>query len=100
MAEGLGDGERLAEIGRLGARLVQRAVEEEVTAFLGRAPVRAEGGSAWVRGTGTGRARWTAEGELEIQVPQIQGAAASTVTDVAVSLKKFVSSVIPNGQIR
>src|SRR5437660_4061876 len=38
LAEGLGDGERLAEIGRLGARLVlQRAVEEEVTAFLGRA---------------------------------------------------------------
>ena len=37
-AEGMGDGERLAEIGRLGARLVlQRAVEEEVTAFLGRA---------------------------------------------------------------
>ena len=38
LAEGLGNGERLAEIGRLGARLVlQRAVEEEVTAFLGRA---------------------------------------------------------------
>ena len=30
------DGEHLAELGRLGARLVlQRAVEEEVTAFLG-----------------------------------------------------------------
>ena len=37
LAKGLGDSERLAEIGRLGARLVlQRAVEEEVTAFLGR----------------------------------------------------------------
>ena len=32
------DHERLAEVGRLGARLVlQRAVEDEVTAFLGRA---------------------------------------------------------------
>ena len=32
LAEGLGDGERLAEIGRLGARLtLQRAVEEEAT---------------------------------------------------------------------
>ena len=32
------DAERLTEIGRLGARLVlQKAVEEEVTAFLGRA---------------------------------------------------------------
>jgi len=38
LAGGLGDGERLAEIGRLGARLVlQRAVEEEVTAFVSRA---------------------------------------------------------------
>ena len=36
LAEGLGDGERLAEIGRLGAQLVlQRAVEEEVTTFEG-----------------------------------------------------------------
>ena len=32
------NGEKLAELGRLGARLVlQRAVEDEVTAFLGRA---------------------------------------------------------------
>jgi transposase-like protein len=32
------DGEHLAELGRLGARLIlQRAVEEEVAAFLGRA---------------------------------------------------------------
>ena len=47
LTEGLGDdGERLAEIGRLGARLVlQRAVEEEVTAFLGGA-VRADGAGA------------------------------------------------------
>ena len=38
LSGGLGDdGEHLAELGRLGARLVlQRAVEEEVTAFLGR----------------------------------------------------------------
>ena len=33
-----GNGERLAEVGRLGARLVlQRAVKDEVTAFLGGA---------------------------------------------------------------
>ena len=44
LAEGLGDGGRLAEIGRLGARLVlQRAVEEEVTAFLGRGRYEPEG---------------------------------------------------------
>ena len=39
LSGGLGeDGEHLAALGRLGARLVlQRAVEEEVAAFLGRA---------------------------------------------------------------
>ena len=38
LREGLADNERLAELGRLGARLVlQRAVEEEATEFLGRA---------------------------------------------------------------
>ncbi|HKA49279.1 MAG TPA: IS256 family transposase, partial [Candidatus Dormibacteraeota bacterium] len=50
LAEGLGDGERLAEIGRLGARLVlQRAVEDEVTAFLGRARYERtlEAGGSW-----------------------------------------------------
>ena len=37
LAEGLANAERLAEIGRLGARLaLQRGVEEEVDAFLGR----------------------------------------------------------------
>src|SRR5689334_22807325 len=39
LRQGLGDGaDRLAEVGRLGSRLVlQRAVEGEVTAILGRA---------------------------------------------------------------
>ena len=38
LSEGRADNERLAELGRLGARLVlQRAVEEEATEFLGRA---------------------------------------------------------------
>ena len=38
LSEGLGDSEQLAEVGRLGARLVlQRALEEEVAEFLGRA---------------------------------------------------------------
>lgn len=37
LAGGLADGEQLAELGRLGARLVlQRAVEEELTIFLKR----------------------------------------------------------------
>ncbi len=38
IAEIRSDAEKLTELGRLGARLVlQRAVEDEVTAFLGRA---------------------------------------------------------------
>ncbi|HEV2033128.1 MAG TPA: hypothetical protein VGU71_02850 [Candidatus Dormibacteraeota bacterium] len=38
LSEGVADNERLAELGRLGARLVlQRAVEEEAMEFLGRA---------------------------------------------------------------
>jgi transposase-like protein len=37
LSEGLADNERLAELGRLGARFVlQRAVEEEATEILGR----------------------------------------------------------------
>jgi putative transposase len=38
LSRGIGDNEQLAELGRLGTRLVlQRAVEDEVAAFLGRA---------------------------------------------------------------
>jgi putative transposase len=88
LAEGLTDAERLAEIGRLGARLaLQRGVEDEVDAFLGRTRYeRTPEARGWRNGN---RARQvqTAEGELEIQVPQIRGAA-----------EKFVSSVIPNGR--
>src|SRR2546423_1143597 len=88
LAEGLGDGERLAEIGRLGARLVlQRAVEEEVTAFLGRARYERTPEARGSRNGNRARQVQTAEGELEIQVPQIRGAA-----------ERFVSSVIPNGR--
>jgi putative transposase len=88
LAEGLGDGERLAEIGRLGARLVlQRAVEEEVTAFLGRARYERTPEARGSRNGNRPRQVQTAEGELEIRVPQIRGAAA-----------RLVSSVIPNGR--
>jgi putative transposase len=88
LAEGLGDGERLAEIGRLGARLVlQRAVEEEVTAFLGRARYERTPEARGSRNGNRPRQVQTAEGELEIQVPQVRGAA-----------ERFVSSVIPNGR--
>jgi hypothetical protein len=64
LAEGVGDRERLAEIGRQGDRLVlRRAVEEEVTAFLG--PARCAGHhaavSAGVRLRSLDALRWTIE---------------------------------------
>jgi hypothetical protein len=90
LAEGLGDGERLAEIGRLGARLVlQRAMEEEVTAFLGRARYERTAEARGSRNGNRPRQVQTAEGELEVQVPQVRGAA-----------ERFVSGVIPNGCAR
>ncbi len=61
--------ERLGEIGRLGARLaIQRAVEEEVDAFLGRTRYeRAPEARGWRNGNRPKRVQ-TGEGELEIQV--------------------------------
>ena len=86
LREGLADNERLAELGRLGARLVlQRAVEEEATEFLGRARYQR---TAEARGSRNGvRARrvQTAEGELEVQIPQLRDTA-----------ERFVSRVIPD----
>jgi len=42
LSQGLGDAEQLAEVGRLGARLVlQRALEDEVAGVLGACPLRA-----------------------------------------------------------
>jgi putative transposase len=85
LLEGIGDGERLAEIGRLGARLVlQRAVEEEVEAFLGRARYQR---TVEARGSRNGhrpRRIQTAEGEITVAMPQVRG-----------TLERFVTSVIP-----
>ena len=72
LSGGLGDdGEHLAELGRLGARLVlQRAVEEEVTAFLGRARyARTPTGTGSRNGTRP-KAIQTAEGEITIAMPR------------------------------
>jgi putative transposase len=86
LSEGLADSERLAELGRLGARLVlQRAVEEEATEFLGRARYQR---TAEARGSRNGvrpRRVQTAEGELEVQIPQLRNTA-----------ERFVSRVIPD----
>jgi putative transposase len=92
LSEGIGDGERLAALGRLGARLVlQRAVEEEVAAFLQRARYeRTPEARGWRNGVRPRRVQ-TAEGELEVAVPQVRGTA-----------EPFLSRVLPRtkGAIR
>jgi putative transposase len=87
LTNGLGkDGEHLAELGRLGARLVlQRAVDEEVAAFLGRARYeRTPTAIGWRNGTRP-KPIQTAEGEISIALPQVRNTA-----------EHFVSRVIPD----
>lgn len=83
---GLDDPDRLAELGRLGAQLVlQRAVDEEVTAFLGRARYERTPGATGSRNGHRPRRVQTAEGEISIAVPQVRD-----------TLTRFVSATIPD----
>jgi putative transposase len=79
------DPARLAELGRLGAQLIlQRAVEDEVSAFLGRAHYqRAPSARGYRNGTRPRRVH-TAEGELVVQVPQVRD-----------TVERFVCRTIP-----
>jgi putative transposase len=80
--------EKLAELGRLGARLVlQRAVEDEVTAFLGRARYQRTSEAAGSRNGTRPKTVQTAEGELSVAMPQIRGAA-----------ERFISRVFPDSR--
>src|SRR5689334_4591837 len=87
LTNGLGeDGEHLAELGRLGARLVlQRAVDEEVAAFLGRARYQRTPTATGSRNGTRPKPIQTAEGEISIAMPQVRGTA-----------EHFVSRVIPD----
>jgi putative transposase len=72
----------LSELARLGARLIiQRAVEEEFDQWLGRARYerRAEAGPGKRNGFRSRQVQ-TAEGELEIEIPQVREAAAPFVS--------------------
>src|ERR1700730_204502 len=81
-------GEKLAELGRLGARLVlQRAVEDEVTAFLGRARYQRTPEAAGSRNGTRPKPIQTAEGEISVDMPQIRGAA-----------ERFISRVFPDSR--
>src|SRR3954453_14711657 len=81
--------ESLSELAKLGARLIiQRAVEDEFDAWLGRA--RYGRRPDYQRGLRNGfrpRKVQTAEGELAVEIPQV-GAAA----------EPFVSKLFPRGQ--
>jgi len=86
LLEGIGDRERLAEIGRLGARLVlQRAVDEEVEAFLGRARYQRTPEARGSRNGHRPRRIQTAEGEITVAMPQVRGA-----------VERFVTGTIPD----
>jgi putative transposase len=77
------NGEKLAELGRLGARLVlQRAVEDEVTAFLGRSRYQRTPEAAGSRNGTRPKRVQTAEGEISVAMPQVRGTAAHFISRV------------------
>ncbi len=89
---GVGDAEGpLSELAKLGAKLIiQRAVEEEFDAFLGRARYqrRPEAPPGKRNGYRPRRLR-TAEGELAVEVPQVREAA-----------EPYTSKLFPRGSQR
>ncbi len=86
LLEGISGPEELGQVGRLGAQLIiQRAVEDELTVFLGRARYQRMPDPAGSRNGTRPRRVQTAEGEITVAMPQVRG-----------SLERFVSSVIPD----
>ena len=86
LLDGVSGPDELSHLGRLGAQLIlQRAVEDEVAAFLGRARYARTESAVGSRNGHRPRRVQTAEGEITIAMPQIRG-----------SLERFVSSVIPD----
>src|SRR5579871_1000170 len=89
LSDGLSaDPEKIAEVGRLGARLVlQRAIDEEVEAFLGRARYERTSEAMGSRNGTRARPIQTAEGEITIAVPQVRNTA-----------EPFISQVFPDSR--
>jgi putative transposase len=90
LAVGVGEHPResLSELARLGARLIiQRAVEDEFDAWLGRARYeRRPEAPPGLRNGFRPRRVQTAEGELAVEIPQVRAAA-----------EPFVSKLFPRG---
>jgi putative transposase len=86
LSGGIEDNQQLAELGRLGTRLVlQRAVEDEVTAFLGRARYERTPAATGSRNGSRNKPIQTAEGEITVAMPQVRG-----------TVERFVSRIIPD----
>ncbi len=86
LLNGTGGPDQLSELGRLGAQLIlQRAVEDELEAFLGRARYARNPDAAGSRNGTRPRRVQTAEGEITVAMPQVRD-----------TLTRFVSSVIPD----
>jgi transposase-like protein len=84
LLDGISGPDELSQLGRLDAQLIlQRAVEDEMAAFLGRARYERTPEAAGSRNGHRPRRVQTAEGEITIAMPQ----ARETLT-------RFVSSVI------
>ena len=103
LAVGVGENPRetLSELAKLGARLIiQRAVEDEFDAWLGRAryerrPEYQRGLHNYESGLRNGfrpRRMQTAEGELEIEVPQVREAAEPFVSALFPRARKLVAT--------
>ena len=91
--------ESLSELARLGARLIiQRAVEDEFDAWLGRAryerrPAHQRGLRNYDSGLRNGfrpRTVQTLEGELEVEIPQIREAAEPFVSKLFPCSARFL----------
>ena len=86
LSEGIADSDRLAQVGRLGAQLVlQKGIEEEVGAFLQRVRYQRTAEARGSRNGNRAKCVMTAEGELELQMPQLRNTA-----------ERFISRVIPD----
>jgi len=86
--------ELVSELGRLGVRLVlQRAVEEEVEAWLGRARYerRAEAAPGKRNGYRPRRLQ-TGEGEVVVEVPQVRDACAPFTSKLFRRRKRFLAT--------
>ena len=91
LTKGLSEGsEHLRELGRLGARLVlQRAVDEDVAAFLSRARYERTPKATGSRNGTRPKPIQTAEGQISIAMPQVRGTAEHFASESFLTRKRW-----------